>query len=116
MFLKKVLRKTGEKIFVNLSESDSLPYTNPHLGYNKWPFIVLTPARTLNEDKDKDKEKDSDTEVSVYDAVVNPQVIALGVKDAAAKDAVSFFLLFVLLLWVVSCIEIFIAIVTIIIC
>ncbi len=81
----KVLRGNTEKIFVNLCEHNDIPFTpvTLSLGYNKWPFMILTPARTIVE------EKDDGGEITVYDAVVNPQVVAHCHKDAQAKDAVS---------------------------
>ncbi len=95
----KVLRTNGEKIFVNLCEHSDIPMMqlallcahsaiqimtlDLHLGFNKWPFMILTPARAIHEDKE-----DGNVEVSIYDAVVNPAVVNICAKDPQAKDAV----------------------------
>jgi hypothetical protein len=81
----KALRASGEKIFINLCDHPDVPMVQVtlNLGYNKWPFMILTPARTIVEDKDGG-------DVTVYDAVVNTGVIAMCNKDPSAKDAVSF--------------------------
>lgn len=81
----KVLRTNGEKIFVNLCEHSDIPMMQLalNLGFNKWPFMILTPARAIHEDKE-----DGNVEVSIYDAVVNPAVVNICAKDPQAKDAV----------------------------
>lgn len=86
----KVLRSNGEKIFINLCEHVDIPATPLvlNLGFNKWPFMIVTPARTIMEDKD------STSEISVYDAVVAPSVVTICGKDPQAKEAVSTFLSF----------------------
>ena len=83
----KVLRLNGEKIFVNLTEHPDIPMMQLalNLGYNKWPFMIMTPARTRTEDKGGDE----GGEISIYDAVVNPAVVQICTKDPQAKDAVS---------------------------
>lgn len=89
----KVLRTNGEKIFINLCEHPDIPQTAITMGYSKWPFMVLTPVRTCQDDKATDEGgssvADKKTEISIYDAVVNPAVVVLGGKEPAAKDAVS---------------------------
>lgn len=54
------------------------------IGYNKWPFLLLSPARTIVEEKEGSS---GTVEISVYDAIVNPQVVAITQKNAEAKDA-----------------------------
>lgn len=83
----KVLRNNGEKIFINLTEHPDIPMMQLalNLGYNKWPFMIITPARTLHEEKGEE----GNAEVSIYDAVVNPAVVNICAKDPQAKDAVS---------------------------
>ena len=83
----KVLRLNGEKIFVNLTEHPDIPMMQLvlNLGFNKWPFMIMTPARTRTEDKGGDE----GGEISIYDAVVNPAVVQICAKDPQAKDAVS---------------------------
>jgi hypothetical protein len=85
----KVLRSNGEKIFINLCEHSDIPMMQLalNLGFNKWPFMILTPARTIQEEKSGD---DGNVEVSIYDAIVNPSVVNICAKDPQAKDAVSF--------------------------
>lgn len=87
----KVLRTNGEKIFINLCEHPDIPQTAITMGYSKWPFMVLTPVRTCQDEKGGDEAAGSgkSTEISIYDAVVNPAVVVLGGKEPAAKDAVS---------------------------
>lgn len=83
----KVLRSTGEKIFINLCEHEEIPQSNIGINYNKWPFIVLTPARfTIDE-------KSEGVGINVYDAIVHPNVVTLLNKDYNAKDHVSFYYL-----------------------
>lgn len=81
----KVLRSNGEKIFINLCEHTDIPATPlvMNLGFNKWPFMIVTPARTIKEDKE------SNSETSVYDAIVAPSVITICGRDPPAKEAVS---------------------------
>jgi hypothetical protein len=81
----KVLRSSGDKIFINMTENEQVPYHAPSLslGFNKWPFMVLSPSRSLR--------GTDDGEVAIYDSIVHPQAIALCAKDTAAKDAVSGF-------------------------
>lgn len=78
----KVFRTNGEKIFINLCEHSEVPHVPLvlSLGYNKWPFMVLTPSRSIADGEGK-------AHVDVYDAVVNPQVVTLCNKDNQAKDA-----------------------------
>ncbi len=91
----KVMRTNGEKIFINLCEHGDIPQAAVSMGYNKWPFMVLTPVRTVQDEKGESTDRGSvnadkkSTEISIYDAVVNPAVIQLGAKEPAAKDAVS---------------------------
>ena len=86
----KVLRNNGEKIFVNLCEHQDIPMMQLalNLGFNKWPFMILTPARTIREEKE-----DESMEISIYDAIVNPAVVSICNKDPQAKDAVMFLFL-----------------------
>lgn len=76
----KVFRTAGEKLFINLCEHSEVPNVPLvlSLGYNKWPFMVLTPARVI---------PDGGGDVTVYDAVVNPAVVVQCNKDNTAKDA-----------------------------
>jgi hypothetical protein len=85
----KVLRSNGEKIFINLCEHSDIPMMQLalNLGFNKWPFMILTPARTIAEGKGGE---DGNVDVSIYDAIVNPSVVNICAKDPQAKDAVSF--------------------------
>eukprot|EP01039_Chlorochromonas_danica_P007195 gene7195-7962_t len=78
----KVFRTTGEKVFINLCEHAEVPNTPLvlSLGYNKWPFMVLSGPRQLVEDPNQPT-------VALYDAVVHPAVIAHCQKDSQAKDA-----------------------------
>lgn len=80
----KVVRTNGEKIFINLCEHSDVPMVQLtlNLGFNKWPFMILTPARSIIEDKEG-----GNSEVTVYDAVVNPGVVSLCNKDPQAKEA-----------------------------
>lgn len=78
----KVFRTTGEKVFINLCEHAEVPNTPLvlSLGYNKWPFMVLSGPRQLLEDANQPT-------VTLYDAVVHPAVVAHCQKDSQAKDA-----------------------------
>jgi hypothetical protein len=82
----KVYRTNREKLFINLCEHSEVPMVPLvlSLGYNKWPFMVLSAPRTIVDGKDGDG-----GEVTVYDAVVNPAVVVHCNKDVQAKDAVS---------------------------
>lgn len=84
-FVIKVLRMNGEKIFVNVCEAVEVPMMNISIGFNKWPFMILTPVRTILEDKEG---SGNANEASVYDAIVNPAVIVTCNKNPDAKDAV----------------------------
>lgn len=84
-FVIKVLRTNGEKIFVNLCEAAEVPMMNVSIGFNKWPFMIMTPVRTIQEEKEGSS---GSTEISVYDAIVNPAVLVTCGKNPEAKDAV----------------------------
>jgi hypothetical protein len=85
----KVLRNNGEKIFVNLCEHPDIPMLQLalNLGFNKWPFMIITPARTLQDGKGGGDGEDANMDISIYDAVVNPAVVNICAKDPQAKDA-----------------------------
>jgi hypothetical protein len=83
-FVIKVLRTNGEKVFVNLCEAGEVPMMNLTIGYSKWPFMILTPSRTIQEEKES---AGSAAEISVYDAIVNPAVLVTCGKNPEAKDA-----------------------------
>eukprot|EP01033_Poteriospumella_lacustris_P009641 gene9641-6897_t len=83
-FVIKVLRTNGEKIFVNLCEAAEVPMMNVSIGFNKWPFMIMTPVRTIQEEKEG---SGGSAEISVYDAIVNPAVLVTCGKNPEAKDA-----------------------------
>lgn len=89
-FVIKVLRTNGEKIFVNLCEAAEVPMMNVSIGFNKWPFMIMTPVRTIQEEKEG---SGGSAEISVYDAIVNPAVLVTCGKNPEAKDAVSEYML-----------------------
>jgi hypothetical protein len=95
-FVIKVLRTNGEKIFINLCESIEVPMMNVSIGYSKWPFMILTPMRTIIDEKESTTSSNNNNnnnsatnvvEMSVYDAIVNPAVITTCQKNAEHKDA-----------------------------
>ena len=97
-FVVKIIRSNGEKLFVNLCEHANIPMVEPVrcmkgevLGFNKWPFMVLTPARYITEESNEDSGRKSSmqADIAVYDAVISSEAAALTATEPAAKDAVS---------------------------